>query len=78
MLWAVMASLALDHPHHTLTHLLALMHGNLNARGQRSRMTTGSADKQQQQQQQQGWDQVRVDCDGDGAPLMDINQAMND
>ena len=54
VLWAVMASLALDHPHHTLTHLLALMHGNLDARGQRSRMSS-SADKQQQQQ---GWDQV--------------------
>ena len=50
-----MASLALDHPHHTLTHLLALMHGNLDARGQRSRMAS-SADKQQQQ----GWDQVRL------------------
>ena len=51
VLQGMMLILARHHPHHTLTHLLALKHGNLNAEGKSSRV-----DKYRLYEA--GWDQV--------------------
>lgn len=34
---AALSKLAFEHPHHTLTHLLAIKHGNYNASGKPSK-----------------------------------------
>jgi len=50
VLQAAMRILTVDHPHHTLTHLLALKHGNLNAAGKTSRTDRSGMFTHQQDQ----------------------------